>query len=83
MEFGIVDQYGRGTIKTMWSDKNKEVIHVGVSQAFHFCIRKYAINNGYTSSFKIEGYTRFTMTPSNSNERVQLHESEYLQGGSW
>ena len=26
MEFGIVDRYGRGTFKTTWTDKNKEVI---------------------------------------------------------
>ena len=83
MEFGIVDRYGRRTINTTWTDKNKEVIQVGVSQEFRFCIRKFAINNGYTGPFEIEGFTRFTMTPSNSDGQVQFHATEYLQGGSW
>jgi hypothetical protein len=83
MNFGIVDRYGRGSYKTTWYDKSKDVIKVGVSQGFRFCIRKFATNNGYTGPFEIEGYTRFTMTPSNSDEQVQFHASEYLQGGPW
>ena len=81
-KLGIVDRYSRGTFKATWTDKNKEVIQVGVSQAFCFCIRKYAIRHGY-GPFEIEVFTRFTMTPSNSDVQVQFHATEYLQGGPW
>ena len=83
MWFEPCDHRERGPVRITWADRRKDRLQIGVSRAFRYTIRKFAVRHGWTGTFEVEGYTRFAMNFADCEARVNFHASEYLMGSSW
>ena len=85
MHFGEADQYGRGSVTVTWKNRDRENLMLGTHPMLEVIVRKHAIQNGWTGSFDISGYTSYTMQieSASSPTPVTFHANELIHGNSW
>jgi hypothetical protein len=71
---------GIGENKVFWHDSKMEKMQLKVLDLFIFAIRRCSHVHGLTKEFKDTGYTTFKVYDNASDNSVNYHANEYMNG---